>query len=62
MTSRFRITGQGPRSRSFFLLVFLSPASLEEGHFSQQVIEPRDINVAHKHPNIVTRWLVPKLR
>ena len=50
-----KISSQGSCSPFVFvfLLYFLTPTSLKEGHFSQQLLEPGNIEIVHKHPNSV---------
>ena len=55
----FKIFGQ--RLCSLFVLFqcsfLLQQALLENGYISQQLTEPSDKEVAHKHPNLVTSCL-----
>ena len=50
----FQISDQEPYSPFvfvyflFFVCIFIFTASLEEGHFSQWLLEPRDNKIAHK--------------
>ena len=35
---------------------FLLPPTLEEGHFSERLVEPGDIKVTYSYTNSVTSW------
>ena len=51
--------------KSHALPLFFSTFTFyHQTHFSQQLLEPRDIKIVHKHPNSMTCWhgqvIVPK--
>ena len=52
---KFQISEQAPGSSLFIFLHFFF--SLEERHFSQRLLEPGDIEIAHKQLNSATHWL-----